>query len=95
MQEPRKPRKPIAPRDFTGARLLRKREPYALQRLRQPVSQVPRPPQPAIQPNQLQALKGEQIKTNRDYWNARLKEYEAQLKSKQLNQSIQQLMGGR
>lgn len=57
------------------ARLLRQTEPYHFTRPLVQQSNYPRPPQPAIQPNQLEKevrMRG----INPDYWDNLIKEYE-------------------
>ena len=83
-REPRKPRKPIGKRDFTAAKSLREREPQHFQRLRQRRNAIPRPSQPAPQPNQDLSLRAERAKTNRDYWDGIAKSADAELRAKEL-----------
>jgi len=42
--------------------------PYRFQRLRHRLGEYPRPPQPAIQPNQLPPPQGWGMKTTQSYW---------------------------
>lgn len=48
--------------------------PYKWQRKRHRLGEYPRPPQPAIQPNQLPSPKGWGM-NSRDYWNTVFSEY--------------------
>ena len=61
-------------RQYPAARLLRQREPYHWQRKWHKPGEYPRPPQPAIQPNQVVPLSGWSGST-RDYWANVFKNY--------------------
>lgn len=66
--------RPLNPRDYPAARLLRRREPYAFQRKRHTLSEYPRPAQP--NKNQQVARPPKPEGTDAQYWIDVYKKYQ-------------------